>query len=92
MKIFGVLKKGKAAKNLCQVSFLISPQELRNLACFFNDHANRMESSKIYGHAHLQDFDKKLELAIRKGVEPDVVIVQDNASIVKGSVLKGVNP
>jgi hypothetical protein len=77
MKFFATTTTGKSARNLKEIFLQTTPGELRQVAVFLEDCAKRMESSKRFGHAHLQDIGPEpLKNAVRQGTEPDVIVVQ----------------
>jgi hypothetical protein len=54
MKAFGVEKRKNL--ELRQVTFYGTSEEMRAVAAFLSDMADRMDRSKTFGHAHMQDF------------------------------------
>jgi hypothetical protein len=77
MKFFATTNRGKNTKHLKAICLQMSPDELRQVASFLEDCAKRMESSRTFGHAHIQDLGcEVLRNAIKQGVEPDIVVVQ----------------
>ena len=58
MKAFGYAKKKASPSGLLamrEVSFSGSPEEIRAVARFLADTADKMEQSPSFGHSHLQD-------------------------------------
>jgi hypothetical protein len=79
MKFFATTNRGKSTKHLKEIYLQMNPDELRQVAYFLKNCAERMESSKAFGHAHLQDLGSKaLRNAIKQGAEPDLVVIQYN--------------
>jgi hypothetical protein len=78
VKFFATTINGKSTKHLKEIYLQMNPDELRQIAYFLTDCADRMESSKAFGHAHLQDlgFKEALRNAIKKGAEPDLIVLQ----------------
>jgi hypothetical protein len=58
MKIFGYAKKQASLPGLLEmseVSFVGSPEQIRAVARFLTDSADKMEQSQSFGHSHFQD-------------------------------------
>jgi hypothetical protein len=90
MKFFATTNRGKSTKHLKEIYLQTTPAELRQMALFLEDCAKRMEASKTFGHAHLQDLGPDpLKSAIRQGLEPDVIVVQPNLEAMRP---RGTNP
>ena len=85
MKFFATTNRGKSTKHLKEIYLQTTPNELRQVALFLEDCAKRMESSKIFGHAHLQDLGSEtLKNSIKQGDEPDIIVVQTNLNVCLG--------
>jgi hypothetical protein len=85
MKFFATTNRGKSTKHLKEIYLQTSPDELRQVALFLEDCAKRMESSKTFGHAHLQYLGSEtLKNAIKNGAEPDIIVVQPNLKLCVG--------
>ena len=82
MRFFATTNRGKSTKHLKEIFLQTTPSELRQVALFLEDCAKRMESSKTFGHAHLQDLGPEtLKDAIRQGSEPDVIVIQQSTAV-----------
>jgi hypothetical protein len=82
MKFFATTNRGKSTKHLKEIYLQMTSNELRQVASFLEDCAKRRESSKAFGHTHLQDLGSEtLKSAIKQGTEPDIIVVQPDLSL-----------
>jgi hypothetical protein len=85
MKFFATTNRGKSTKHLKEIYLQMTSNELRQIAFFLEDCSKRMESSKTFGHAHLQDIGPEtLKKAIKQGTEPDIIVYQPDLSLCCG--------